>query len=124
MIQEIYEDMNLPHRFDAIQAILNQDPPALREFERRIRNWRRGKGLKNDLLVCKYDVGNQTFVVAINVMRRAPDEDEWRERGRDIALTCASALGVTDCLVLLFLPKSKEETYDGIAFFRLGRRGH
>jgi hypothetical protein len=122
VIQEIYRDMDLPHRFDAIQTILNQYPPALMNFERRIRRWKKGKGLKNDLLMCKYDVGGQTFVVAVHAMRAAPGADEWRERGREIASTFGAALGVTDCVVLLFVCKSSEKTYDGISFLRMGRR--
>ena len=42
--REVYQDGQLPHRFDIIQTILNQYPPTLFDLERRIRRWKRGGG--------------------------------------------------------------------------------
>lgn len=123
IVQEIYQEEQLPHRFDIIQTILNQSPPALFDFERRIRRWKRGVSAGGqDVLISRYEVGHQLFAVAVHLMKHAPDADTWMERSRDIATAVARTMGATDCAVFLKIRRSKEKTFDGVSFFRMGAR--
>jgi hypothetical protein len=120
-VQELYSDSQNRHRFDIIQTILNQYPPALKDMERRIRRWRRGRGIDGDVMIADYDIGDQKFVVVVHLMKQSPSYDEWRERSRNIAYGLPS-VGTTDCSVFLRVRKSKEKTFDGVSFFRMGQR--
>lgn len=120
-VRELYGDSRNRHRFDIIQTILNQYPPALMNMERRIRRWRRGRSSGGDVMIADYKIGNQKFVVAVHLMKQIPGADAWRERSRNIAHGLAS-MGATDCAVFLRLRRSKEKTFDGFSFFRMGQR--
>jgi hypothetical protein len=121
-IREIYLSSDLPHRFDLIQTVMNQYPPALTKFEKHIQKWKRGKVGDSDLVFSKYEIGDQCYVVAIHTMKTIVDAHVWHERARNIAGNLAQAMGVTDCAVFLYIRRSPSETFDGVSFFRMGRR--
>src|SRR5262249_21910245 len=73
-VHELYRDIRNRHRFDIIQTILNQKPLALFDMERRIRRWRRGLSIAGDLMFTDYEVGDEKFVIAVHLMKVAPDE--------------------------------------------------
>ena len=118
-VRELYGDRTQRHRFDVITAILNQYPPAMAEFERKIRRWRRGgDGKDGDTLFAKYVIGTRQHVVAIHLAKRI-GEEEWTTRAREIArFATLSHEGPTECAVFLILRQSKERTFDGIYFAR------
>ena len=63
------------------------------------------------------------FVLAYHLAKRSMTEDEGVERSRTIARNAAAAIfEASDCVVFLRLKKSKENTYDGLSFHRLGTR--
>jgi hypothetical protein len=122
-VRELYSDTDMRHRFDIIQTILNQSPPALMYMERRIRRWRRGGSIGGqETMIARYEIGTQQFLVVVHPMKRITGVDAWRERSREIAYGLASMIGATDCAVFLQLRKSKRKTFDGVSFFRMGQR--
>lgn len=122
VVKEIYENKTQRHRFDVIQVILNQDPRIMEKIGNQIRKWKRGLGVGGgDVMYTRYQIGARLFVVAVHLMKRSPGEEQWRKRARDIALNAAAKVDFTDCVVFLEVKKSKERTFDGFSFFRLGR---
>jgi hypothetical protein len=122
VLEEIYSDPTLRHRFDIIQVVLNQDPHALAGIEQSARKWKRGLGgLKDgDVLFSRFKVGKRVFVLAYHLLKNPIDPAEWTERSRNIARGYAfSVLEASDCAVFLRIKKSKEWTYDGLSFHRL-----
>jgi hypothetical protein len=120
-VRELYGDKDQRHRFDIIQTLLNQSPTALIGMERRIGRWRRGVTVE-DTMMSRYEIGTQQFVVVVHLMKRISGPDAWRARSREIAYGLGGIVGATDCAVFLQLRKSKEKTFDGVSFFRMGRR--
>lgn len=119
-VRELYQSDDQRHRFDVIQTILNQYPPALTAFEKEIRRWKRGKKIgSQDTMIAKYEIGKRTFVVVVHFMKRVSGAEIWRQRSREIALVLAEEMGATDCAVFLHIRKSKEKAFDGVSFFRL-----
>lgn len=122
-VRELYGDSDQRHRFDIIQTILNQYPPALMDMERRIRRWRRGENIGGqDTMIARYEIGTQQFVVVAHRMKQIDGEDAWRERSREIGYNLGGMMGATDCAVFLYLRRSKVKTFDGASFFRMGQR--
>jgi hypothetical protein len=122
-VRELYADYDQRHRFDIIQAILNQYPPVLMDMERRIRRWRRGESIDGqDTMIARYVIGAQKYFVVAHLMKRIDGADAWRERSREIGYGLGDAMGATDCAVFLYLRRSKVKTFDGVSFFRMGQR--
>lgn len=119
-LQYCYRNTEMRHRFDVIHTVLNQQPDGLREMERRIRRWRRGKGLDgDDLMFCHSDIGTRRFSVVLHLNNKLPHTDEWHEKAREMAYQMATRPGTTDCVVLLMLRRSKQSGYDALSFFRI-----
>lgn len=122
-VRELYRDDDQRHRFDIIQTILNQYPPALSDIERRVRRWKRGESNGGqDTMIARYDIGSQRFVLVAHLMKQIDGEEAWRERSREIGYGLGDSMGATDCAVFLFLRRSKEQTFDGVSFVRMGQR--
>jgi hypothetical protein len=121
VLKEIYEEKELKHRFDVIQCILNQDPHLLVEIDRRSRRWRNGLGGKNhEVALCRYSIGKRVFALGYYFSKYPMDNEEWRERSRTVAREAAGTLfGATDCVVLVRCKRSREQTIDGVSFFRM-----
>ena len=76
VVRELYCDNDQRHKFDIIQAVLNQYPPALMDFERRIRRWRRGENIGDqDTMIARYQIGTQQFVVVAHLMKQIDGAD-------------------------------------------------
>jgi hypothetical protein len=121
-VKELYQTWAEPYRFDAINVILNQYPPNLAEFERRIRRWRRGQSHNGeDAISTQSKVANRTFILAMHLMKRAPSSEfEWREIARSILTEMAPTEGEMDCAVFCVARWSKQCTFDAVSFFRTG----
>jgi hypothetical protein len=122
MLEEMYRDPNLRHRFDILQVVLNQDPRALAGVAKHVQKWKRGlaSGKNGDLLLVRNTIGKRVFVLAYHLTKRSMTAEEWAERARSIAHDAAAAmLEASDCAVILRIRKSKENTYDGVSFHRL-----
>jgi hypothetical protein len=120
-VKELYGNGQNRHRFDIIQTLLNQYPPALMDMERHIRRWKHGSSVGGDVMIADYEIGSQKFVVVVHLMKQFPSSDVWRERSRSVAYGTGGT-GATDCAVFLRLRRSKEKTFDGVSFFRMGQR--
>jgi hypothetical protein len=121
-LREIYLDVNLRHRFDILQVVLNQDPHALAGVADHARKWKRGlTSEKNgDLLLVRNTIGKRVFVLAYHLTKRSMTAEEWAERARSIARDAATAIfEASDCAVILRVKKSRETTYDALSFHRL-----
>jgi hypothetical protein len=120
--KEIYEAEDR-HRFDILVAILNQQPGALAEMEKKIRRWRSGAGRgQGNTLSSRAVIGERVFVVAIHMANeRLLDAESWTVQSRIIGLDLAEKLGATDCVVILKSCRSAELTFDGLSFFRYPR---
>lgn len=93
------------------------------DMERRIRRWRRGQSIDGqDTIISRYEIGAQQFVVVAHLMSHIDGADAWRARSREIGYNLGNIMGATDCAVFLFLRRSKEKTFDGVSFFRMGQR--
>jgi hypothetical protein len=121
VLKEIYQEKDQRHRFDIIQCILNQDPHALADIDRRSQRWRSGLGSKNhDIMLCHYSIGKRVFLLCYCFSKDPMNNEQWRERSRMVAQTGAGApVRATDCVVLLRCKRSREQTFDGVSFFRL-----
>lgn len=120
-VRELYANTKQRHRYDIINVVLNQLPPAMMDFEKRVRRFRRGVPHKGeDLLVTKYPVGNRIFVVACYLAKQPPDPDEWQDAGRNIVAMFSDEDTVVECATFLFARRSKEKTFDGVSFYRYG----
>jgi hypothetical protein len=123
IVRELYRDKSNRHRFDAINAILNQLPPALADIEKRVRKFRRGEPTKGeDVAFVKYAVGNKEFAVGAFLMKKMVPADEWQEAGRSLVGMLMSDGGGVECATFLFLRKSKRTTHDGMSFYRYIQR--
>ncbi|MGX1498575.1 hypothetical protein ACSSV1_003626 [Labrenzia sp. MBR-25] len=123
IVKELYVNNEQRHRFDIISAILNQLPPAMAEFERRIRRFRRGVPVGDqDLLITKFPVGKRLFVVASYLAKKQPDPEEWQETGRGIVAQFLDEYETVECATFFFLRRTKQTTFDGCSFYRYGRR--
>lgn len=115
---EIYASDNR-HRFDIIEAILNQNVKALSDFALRIRRWKSGGGAGKNLLSTSFILGRRVFVVTVLLARHEPsDELAWRDEARDIANKMREDHQATDSVVILRVRHSREKTFDGLSFFR------
>lgn len=120
--KELYLDNSQRHRFDIINVILNQFPPALAEVERRIRRWRRGVPHGGeDVAIIRFKIGTRNFILAIRLMKVMASLPEWRNIAHDIAAPFAMETGIADCAVFMMLRKTKH-AFDGVSFFRFGKR--
>lgn len=121
IVKELYSDASQRHRFDMINVILNQLPPALADFERRIRRFRRGEPLKGEnVLITKFPIGNRIFVLACHLAKTPPDHEEWHDTGRNIVGMFAQEHGAVECAFFLFARKPKESTHNAVSFYRYG----
>ena len=122
IVRELYLDTAQRHRFDIIDTILNQLPPALFDFERRVRRFRRGVPLEEngDTAITRFVVGQRLFVVACHFARVPPNPDEWQEFGRYVVGMFADHDKIVECATFLFMRRSKERTFDGVSFYRYG----
>lgn len=118
---ELYRDKAHRHRFDILNVILNQNPPALMEFERRIRRFRRGASIDGqDMLIIHQPMGNRTFVLACYLAKKIPDSEEWQETGRKIVGMYLKENHSVDCATFIFAKRTKEKTFDASSFYRYG----
>ncbi|WP_162488033.1 hypothetical protein [Azospirillum lipoferum] len=117
---EIYATKSSKHRFDILEALLNQHPGVLAGIEQRVKRWRSGGGLGGgNTAVGRVEVGNRVFVVAVHMTKETPaDIEELKFISRTISSDMASNIGATDCVIIVRSKKSKISTYDGICFFR------
>jgi hypothetical protein len=77
-------------------------------------------GKNHDIMLSRYTIGKRVFVLGYYFSKYPMDEEEWGERSRTVGREGAGALfGATDCVVLLRCKKSREQTFDGLSFFRL-----
>ncbi len=117
--KELYQDQSQRHRFDIINVILNQLPPALTDFERRIRRFRRGVPHKGeDMLMVDFSVGKRRFVLACYLAKQMPDPEEWQQSGRNVVGMFMKEGETVDCATFIFARRSKEMTFDGVSFYR------
>jgi hypothetical protein len=122
ILEEVYGNSTLRHRFDIIQVVLNQDPLSLASIEQVVRKWRKGFGGRKsgDILFSRSKIGKRTFVLAYYLLTHPIDGTEWTGRSREIARNGAAPMfEASDCAVLLRVRKSKERTYDALSFYRL-----
>ncbi|WP_208984442.1 hypothetical protein [Stappia sp. TSB10GB4] len=121
IVQELYRNTDQRHRFDIINTLLNQFPPSLFDFEKRVRRFRRGVPHNGeDVIIAKFAVGSKLFVVACHLARTAWDPDEWQDFGRNIVRMFAEQAEFVECATFLFMRRSKERTFDGVSFYRYG----
>ena len=97
-------------------------PPALAEFERRVRRFKRGEPLRGeDYLITKFEIGSRVFVLAVYLTKKAPDEEAWKETGRNlVGMNMSENGGTVECATFFFVRRSKEPTFDGASFYRYG----
>ena len=124
IIRELYANRRQRHRYDIINVILNQLPPAMKEFEKRVRKFKRGVSHKGeDVLITKFICGNRTFVLACHLAKQPPDREEWQQAGRNIVamfLNEDTEETIVECAMFLFIRRSKFATFDGVSFYRYG----
>lgn len=118
-IRNIYERMQEPHRFDIIQAVLNQDPAALAELERHVRRWQSGASGKDSLTFIYREIASQRFAVIVCLMKKMEHFEVWKEHSRNLAHDVARSTGALHCAVFLQRRKSKDRTFDAVSFYRL-----
>lgn len=119
--RELYQNVENRHRFDLINVILNQSPPAIAEIERRIRKYRRGVPHRGeDTISVRIPIGNRVFVLACLLTKILPDQKEWSEFGRSMALPFLQEGNTVDCASFVFRRRSKEIGFDGFSFLRAG----
>ncbi len=120
IVQELYRDDKNRYRFDIINTILNQMPPALRDAEHRIRRFRRNiPQPEGDILIVKYAVGKKIFAIVAYMAKPYPDFSEWQETARNIAKMLLPKGGSVECAAFVFLRRSKT-TFDAVSFYRCG----
>lgn len=121
VVRELYASEDQRHRFDIINVVLNQLPPALADLERNVRRFRRGARREaGDMMFMKYSVGERIFVLACHFAKTLPDPDEWQDVGRRVVGMAAEENTVVECAFFLFLRRSKENTFDWVSFYRAG----
>lgn len=121
--RELYRNEDQVHRFDLICTILNQLPPALAEIEKQIRRWRRGTSHNGeDILIVRFKVSERNYILAVHLSKTRMSTPEWRNLAHDIAAPFAAESEMADCAVFLMLRRTKSSTFDGVSFFRFGRR--
>jgi len=121
IVRELYSDDNQRHRFDIINVVLNQLPPALADLERNVRRFRRGaRRADGDMMIMKYIVGKRVFVLACYLAKTIPEPEEWQEVGRRVVSMFADDNSVVECASFFFWRRSKYPTYDGVSFYRYG----
>lgn len=123
-LEEIYRVEDLPHRFDIIRVLLNQDPTTLKNVDRIVRRWKSGRLVRRngDTILLRQEIGERAFIVAYHLVKWPVPAEEWKTRSRAIAIEWASSLSMdSDCAVFLRVKKSDYRTFDAVSFFRLGR---
>jgi hypothetical protein len=121
VVRELYADKKQRHRFDIINVILNQYPPALKELERNIRRFRRGTPRKDgDAIIIRNSIGKQTFVLACYLAKVMPVPEEWQKTARSFVGMFSEEDKVIECSAFIFCRRSKEITFDGVSFYRYG----
>lgn len=121
IVRELYASEDQRHRFDIINVVLNQLPPALADLERNVRRFRRGARREDgDMMIMNYPVGKRIFVLVCYFAKTLPDPDEWQEVGRRVVGMFADESTVVECASFLFWRRSKENTFDGVSFYRYG----
>jgi hypothetical protein len=123
IVQELYREKDPRHRFDIINVILNQMPPALADFERRIRRFRRGVSpTDGDTAFLKFPIGSKVFVLAIHLAKRLPDELAWQDMGRNLVRMLMPEGGGVECAAFMFVRRSRRTTFDQVSFYRYIQR--
>lgn len=123
VLRELYRDDAQRHRFDIINVILNQMPPQLAELERKIRRFRRGvPSPEGDVSYVTFPIGSKVFALAIHLLKKLPDRQEWHEMGRNVAADLMPEAGSVECAVFLFVRRSRHTTFDGASFYRFIRQ--
>jgi hypothetical protein len=119
IVRELYQRKEQRHRFDIINVILNQQPPALADLERRIRRFRRGVSpTDGDTVFLKFDIGSKLFVLGIHLAKKTPEEGEWQDWGRGLVGTLMPEEGGVECATFAFVRRSRQATYDRASFYR------
>lgn len=119
IVRELYQDKSQRHRFDIINVILNQMPPALSDLERRIRRFRRGvRQTDGDFAFLKYAIGSKVFALAIYLAKRMPDHLEWQDTARNLVGMLMPEGGGVECAAFVFLRRSRHATFDLVSFYR------
>jgi len=123
IVNELYEDHGQRHRFDLINVILNQMPPALADIERRVRRFRRGVPTDGeDVISVRFEVGKKMYLLVAYLAKSLPELEEWRDVGRQMTMLFMPENGTIDCAAFIFARRSKESTFDGVSFYRAGVR--
>lgn len=119
VVNELYACEGRPHRFDIINVVLNQFPPALAAMERNIRRFRRGAHREDgNTMIMKYIVGNRIFILVCYLAKVMLDSNEWRERDLNIVHMFVDENTAVECTSFIFLRRSKNSTFDGVGFRR------
>jgi hypothetical protein len=120
IVRELYNSKDQRHRFDIINAVLNQLPVALGEIEKRIRRYRRGVPLGGeDTFFVKYPIGKKQFAVMVHLEKRLTDPEEFQNAGRNFAMELYEEGGAVECATFFFARKTKLNTFSMASFFRL-----
>jgi hypothetical protein len=123
IVRELYHEKGQRHRFDIINVILNQMPPALADLERRIRRFRRGVSpTDGDMAFLKFPIGSKMFVLAIHMAKRMPEEHEWQDVGRKLVGMLMPEGGSIECATFAFSRRSRRATFDRASFYRYIQR--
>jgi len=123
IVRELYDRKDQRHRFDIINVILNQQPPALAELERRVRRFRRGVSpTDGDTAFLKFPIGSKVFALAIHFAKRMPNEHEWQDVGRNLVGMLMPEGGGLECATFAFVRRSRHTTFDRASFYRYIQR--
>jgi len=123
IVRELYDRTDQRNRFDIINVILNQQPPALAELERRVRRFRRGVSpTDGDTAFLKFPIGSKVFALAIHFAKRMPNEHEWQDVGRNLVGMLMPEGGGLECATFAFVRRSRHTTFDRASFYRYIQR--
>jgi hypothetical protein len=119
--REIYRKTDQRHRFDIVNAILNQGRPDLAFLEKTVRRFRRGvRHNGDDVMVVKYDVGARRYILACYLAKSIPMESERESMIRGVAMQFKENFQFVECAAFIFLRRSKQDTFDSVSFGRYG----
>ena len=118
-LRDIYQSA-FPHRFDAIEALLNQSSMNLFYLERAIRKWRgglTGNGNRDTIMTHKA-LGKRVYSFSVHMAKKLPSPDEWITLARKITYSEGKRrIGATDCTTILLIKRSRD-SFDAISFHR------
>ncbi len=123
IVREVYRSEQR-NRFDIVNVILNQNPGALLELERRIRRFQRGVTKKGETtFFLKHPIGRITFTLAVHLEPRLIDPEEFQTFGRHLTWELLEEDGGVEGASFLFVRKPKVRTFMMASFYRYITRG-